>query len=196
MTKTNHRKRADPSPIRLVPITISEAKAFVNDHHRTHPPPLSALFAAAAARDGKIIGVATVGRPIAKHRDGGYTAEVTRMCVLENNPNACSMLYGACWRAAQALGYTRIITYTAEEQHGASLKASGWAIIGATRDHNTWNTPARPRNNTVSNSKKVWAKGKYTPGPRPRYKPATPHQGQLPLNPGDHTDLQHQTGTP
>ena len=193
MTKTNNRKRADLGRIRLVPITIRDAKAFVQDHHRTHPPPLSALFAAAAAKDEQIIGVATVGRPIAKHRDGGYTAEVTRMCVLDDNPNACSMLYGACWRAAQALGYTRIITYTAGEQHGESLKASGWAVIGTTRDHNTWNTPARPGNNTATSPKKVWAKGHHTPGPRPTYQPARPSRGQLPLDPGDHTDLQHQT---
>ena len=174
----SHHHRRHHDRIRIVPITIAQAKAFVADHHRTHPPPLSALFAVAAAKDQEIIGVATVGRPIAKEQDGGYTAELTRMCVLEHHPNACSMLYGACWRAAQALGYSRIITYTAQDQHGSSLKASGWEIAGTTRDH-TWNTPSRPRDPASTGPKTLWAKGNHTPGPRPTYKLQDKHPGQL-----------------
>ena len=44
--------------------------------------------------------------------------------------NACTMLYGAACRAAKALGYRRIITYTRESEPGTSLKASNWLCDG------------------------------------------------------------------
>ena len=40
------------------------------------------------------------------------------------------MLYGAACRAAKALGYKRIITYTRESEPGTSLKASNWLCDG------------------------------------------------------------------
>ena len=41
------------------------------------------------------------------------------------------MLYGAAWRAAKALGYKRIFTYTRESESGASLRASNWICDGS-----------------------------------------------------------------
>jgi hypothetical protein len=43
------------------------------------------------------------------------------------------MLYGACWRAARALGYRRLITYTGKHEPGVSLLASGWRVVGETK---------------------------------------------------------------
>ena len=40
------------------------------------------------------------------------------------------MLYGAAWRAARAMGYRKIITYTLASEDGASLRASGWKCVG------------------------------------------------------------------
>ena len=40
------------------------------------------------------------------------------------------MLYGAACRAAKALGYRRIITYTKKSEPGTSLKASNWVCDG------------------------------------------------------------------
>ena len=62
-------------------------------------------------------------------------------------PNACSKLYGAAWKAAKALGYTRLITYTLPEEGGASLRAAGWRLVG-TRGGGTWSRPSRPRADT------------------------------------------------
>ena len=89
--------------LEIVPMYIGDARTFVERHHRHHPPPQGGLFAVGAASGGEVIGVAIVGRPVARRLQDGWTAEVTRLCVLDNQPNACSMLFAACWRAARAL---------------------------------------------------------------------------------------------
>ena len=156
--------------LRLTPVTIKEAKAFVARHHRRLPPPVSGIFAVGVANGKAIAGVAIVGRPSSRNRDRGYTAEVTRVCVLENTPNGCSMLYGACWRAAKAIGYTRIITYTNASESGASLRAAGWQLIGQTAGHN-WSTPSRARNDLNPGVKNIWAMGEDPGAPRPTVTP-------------------------
>jgi len=130
--------------LELVPVNLTEARAFVAQHHRHHPAPVGGLFAVAAASGAEVIGVAIVGRPVARMLDQGYTAEVTRLSVLEGHKNACSMLYGACWRAARALGYRKLITYTLASENGASLRASGWKVVGEVKGRSWW-TPSRPR---------------------------------------------------
>lgn len=115
--------------ISLCPITISDAKVFCAEHHRRHKkPPVSGLWAVGIARDGDVVGVAIVGRPVARGLQDGWTCEVTRVTVLEGVKNGCSMLYGAAWRAARSLGYRRCITYTGTNEPGTSLRA---AIIDA-----------------------------------------------------------------
>jgi hypothetical protein len=131
--------------LHLVPIRFRDAAAFVADHHRTHGPPVGMLFAVGAATDdGVLRGVAIVGRPVARHLDNGQTAEVTRTCT-DGTPNANSMLYAACWRAASALGYTRLITYTQQAETGASLRAAGWRVIAARPPRPGWDRPSRHR---------------------------------------------------
>ena len=88
-----------------------------------------------------------VGRPVARNSDNGYTLEVNRVCT-DGARNACSMLYGAAWRAAKALGYRRLITYTLPAEGGASLRAAGWKLLGE-RGGGNWNVPSRPRIDTA-----------------------------------------------
>lgn len=57
--------------------------------------------------------------------------EVTRLCT-DGTPNACSMLYAACARAAQAMGFYKIQTYILDTEPGTSLKAAGWEDEGPT----------------------------------------------------------------
>lgn len=128
----------------LCPITISEARAFVARHHRHHRAPQGGLFAVGVEEQDSFVGVAIVGRPVARHADDGYTAEVTRVCVLDGFRNACSMLYGACWRAARALGFRRLVTYTLKSEPGTSLRAAGWRLVGEAGG-GTWSRRARPR---------------------------------------------------
>jgi hypothetical protein len=80
---------------------------------------------------------------VARALDNGWTLEVTRCCT-DSTPHAASMLYAAAWRAAKALGYTRLITYTLISEPGTSLKAAGWKTLYTT-DGGSWNCPSRPR---------------------------------------------------
>ncbi len=137
--------------LELVPVTLDDANAFVKAFHRHHRPVPGAKFCLAVASIGvndvtRIAGVAIVGRPVSRHLDDGWTLEVNRSCVDPTAKNVNSMLYGAAWRAAKALGYRRLITYTLKSESGASLRAAGWQII-AERDKRSWaaDSKARPR---------------------------------------------------
>lgn len=84
----------------LTPVTLREARAFVEKYHRHNAPPQGHKFSVGLTLGGDLIGVVIVGRPIARRQDDGKTPEVTRCCVMEGVANANSALYGAAWRAA------------------------------------------------------------------------------------------------
>lgn len=92
---------------------------------------------------GELIGVVVVGRPVARKLDDGFRCEVTRLCT-DGSKNACSMLYAAARRASFAMGFTEIITYILDSESGASLKASGWELVG-NAGGGTWSCKSRPR---------------------------------------------------
>lgn len=129
--------------LEVVRIDLAEANAFVAHHHRHHKPVVGHIFSIGAARDGKIVGVAIVGRPVARMRDDGETAEVTRLCT-DGTKNACSFLYGACQRAAFALGFKRLGTYILASEPGTSLMAANWRMVGETTG-GSWSRGNRPR---------------------------------------------------
>jgi hypothetical protein len=124
-------------------MTISDAKEFVAQHHRHHKPPQGALFAVGLSENEEIIGAAIVGRPVARRSDDGWTAEVTRLATTGQR-NACSMLYRACWRAACAMGYRRLVTFTLATEPGASLRGAGFRLVGSTPGK-SWSVKSRPR---------------------------------------------------
>lgn len=115
--------------LELIPMTLREANAFVEQHHRHHKPVVGHKFSIGVSDGEKVVGVAIVGRPVGRFLDDGWTLEVTRLCT-DGTHNACSMLYAAAWRAARAMGYRRVVTYILESETGASLKAAGWKCIG------------------------------------------------------------------
>lgn len=131
------------SRLEVVPITFKEAQTFVDLHHRHLGPPVSSIFRIGLQCEGKLVAVTSVGRPIARGLCDGRTLEVYRVATL-GHANACSMLYGASWRATVALGYTRLVTYTLEHEPGTSLRAAGWSEDGKVRGR-SWSTPSRPR---------------------------------------------------
>jgi hypothetical protein len=92
---------------------------------------------------GRMRGVAIVGRPVSRALDDGCTLEVSRVAT-DGVRNGCSMLYGACRRAAFALGYRRLVTYVLNTEPGTSLRAAGWKCAGEIRGK-PWNTPGRRR---------------------------------------------------
>lgn len=129
----------------VVPVDFAEACAFVRQHHRHHIPPVGHKAALAVADESGVRGVAILGRPVARHLDDGWTLEITRVAT-DGARNACSKLYGASWRLAQAMGYRRLITYTLKSESGASLRAVGWRCINATvREGQSWSVKSRPR---------------------------------------------------
>ncbi len=127
----------------IQPITYKEACEFIRRHHSHHLPPQGWKFGIAINDGEKVVGVVTVGRPVARHLDNGYTLEVTRCCT-DGTPHVASKLYASAWRAVRALGYKKLITYTIIEEKGTSLKAAGWKIVGQ-RGGGTWNRKDRPR---------------------------------------------------
>ncbi len=133
----------------VTPINLDEANAFVEQHHRHHKPVPGAKFCVAVSKDDEVRGVAIVGRPVSRHIDDGWTREVNRCCT-DGTRNACSMLYATAWKAAKAMGYTSLITYTMESEGGASLRGAGWRCVGkaTTRVGQGWNVRSRPRVDT------------------------------------------------
>jgi hypothetical protein len=128
----------------IVPCPLDEANAFVRQHHRHHRPVPGCKFSVAVSDGaGAVRGVAIVGRPTARMSDDGWTLEVVRVAT-DGCPNACSCLYGACWRAAKALGFRRLITYTLDTEPGTSLVAAGWTLVGEVKGR-SWDCPSRPR---------------------------------------------------
>lgn len=130
--------------LEIRPCELKTAQTFVGINHRHNKPPIGHKFSIACYEDDRLCGVAMVGRPIARKLDDGLTLEITRNCT-DGTHNACSMLYGACCRAAKALGYKRIITYTLKSEPGTSLKASNWKISEENVGGGTWDVPSRRR---------------------------------------------------
>jgi hypothetical protein len=146
-------------PLRVVPVTLEQAREFVSRLHRHHPAPVGHRFSVGAwdVEACRLVGVAVVGRPVARMLDQRRMVEVTRLCT-DGTANACSLLYGAAARAAGALGYFCAITYTLSREDGASLRASGWWGEADATAGNSWSVPSRPR---VVNEKSLGPKWRW-----------------------------------
>jgi hypothetical protein len=143
----------------VVPITLREANAFIEQWHRHHGPARGCKFAigAAMSADGEIVGVAIVGRPVSRIFDDAWTVEVNRTCT-DGTKNVNSFLYAAAWRIAQAMGYRRLVTYTLGSESGTSLKAAGWKLVGQAGG-GSWSRKIRPRVDTHPLQRKLlWEK--------------------------------------
>ena len=137
------------SKLRVVPISLHEANAFVEQFHRHLGSVyrLGARFAIGASDGTRLVGVAVVGRPVARRLDDGLTAEVNRCCVLDDAPKgSCSFLYGRAWRIWQQMGGARMVSYTLASESGASLRGAGWRIMGEVKPSKTgWDRAGRAR---------------------------------------------------
>ena len=130
--------------LELQPITYREACDFIKRWHSHHLPPQGWKFGIAVNDGERVVGVITIGRPVARNFDNGWTLEVTRCCTDGSVKNAASKLYGAAWRVASGLGYKRLITYTLAEEAGTSLIAAGWKALYTT-EGGSWSCESRPR---------------------------------------------------
>lgn len=144
--------------LHLVPVSQETANDCVTRWHRHNDPsPGDKFRVGVATADGTLVAVGIAGRPIARNFDNGQTIEVTRVAA-DGTRNACSMLYGALARAAWALGYTRVVTYTQADEDGASLRAAGYRVIAERPAHNGWSRPSRPRDDArrVVTARTLW----------------------------------------
>jgi hypothetical protein len=140
------------------PLTLKQANDMVEKWHRHHKPARGHRFSVGAFDGDVPVGAAITGRPVARAVPQYTVAEVIR-CVTNGTKNACSLLYSASARAAEALGFNWIQTYILKSEHGSSLAASGWYPITAqgipcgcklgeqcgkcTTAGGDWNTPTR-----------------------------------------------------
>jgi hypothetical protein len=145
--------------LELVPLTQRQAKAAVSQWHRHNRPPVGDLFRVGVTHDGQLVAVGMAGRPVARHLDDGQTVEVIRVAS-DGTKNTTSMLYGALARAAFALGWRRVITYTQADESGASLRAAGYRLIASRPPRRGWDSPGRPRDDEayLSTSRLLWEK--------------------------------------
>lgn len=119
----------------IAQITLDESKAYVGDHHEHSGVHIGHKWSLAAVAEGRIVGVAVIGRPTSQVIQNGdpWALEVTRVCVEREGgsgyPNACSFLYAAAWRSIKSMGYLRGLTYTKDGENGASICAAGWLCM-------------------------------------------------------------------
>lgn len=143
-----------------VPIDLAEANEFVLSHHRHNKPTVGHRFSVGASDGVELWGVGIAGRPVARLQQDGRTVEVLRCCVRDGAPKGtASFIYGALWRAARALGYSRCITSTLQAESGASLRGAGWRVIAerAAADPASWQSrPGRAWQPVVGQAKLVW----------------------------------------
>jgi len=130
-------------PLRIVPLSFRQAATYVKLFHRHNNPPTGHKFSIGVTNGRVLCGVAQCGRPIARAFDDGLTIEINRTCT-DGTANANSCLYGASLRAAKALGYRRVITYTQVDESGASLRAVGFVRVKALPARKSWADSSGP----------------------------------------------------
>jgi hypothetical protein len=131
------------SRLELVPIDQDDAKAFIKLIHRHNKDLEGMKFQVGLAFEGEIVAVGVGGRPVAHELQDGFTVEINRVAS-DGHANANSKLYGALCRAAFALGYRRVITYTLKRESGVSLRAAGFVVVAEVKGRE-WDTKSRPR---------------------------------------------------
>lgn len=145
--------------LRVRQIEFSEARAFIGIEHRHNKRVTGHRFSVGVEDEsGKLVGVAVVGRPVARRTNPRTTLEVLRLCT-DGTKNAPSFLYGICARVGAELGYTRIQTFTLQSESGASLRAVGWVCEGLTESKpGAWMTRAGRTLDHPQGPKLRWAR--------------------------------------
>ena len=162
---TTKRDRPESPKLYLRPWTVKRAHAlaFVKEVHRRLPKIQGAMWCISVRSETEIVGVALVGHPSQVQTTDEYDhLRVLRVAVKEGYKNACSMLYGACWRAARAMGVTSMDTFTHLDEPGTSLRAAGWIEDGITAG-GEYDRPSRRRSPQLDAKPKRrwWAPGSY-----------------------------------
>ena len=114
--------------LRIVPISGRDANKFLERHRHNGALPGCKFAIGVEDADGQLRGVALVGNPSSPALQRfDRLIEIRRVCT-DGTRNACSILYGAARRAARAMGYETVITYSLPSEGGASLRAAGFVL--------------------------------------------------------------------
>lgn len=154
--------------LRVAPITLRAASAFVGREHRHHAPTTGHLWSTSVVDEtGTVRGVAVIGRPVSRVLQEAGFVEVLRVAT-DGCSNACSALYGAARRQAMTKGYVphQILTYTLATESGTSLRAAGWILDGPSAG-GSWSRPSRRRTDKAPTCPK-W---RWLAGPEPEATP-------------------------
>ena len=127
----------------LRPISFRAACAFIKREHSHLSPPQGWLCGVAVYDGDRLCCVATMGRPSARKLDDGITCEITRVAS-DRTPHCASKAIAALTRAAFALGYTKVVSYTRADEEGTCYMAAGWTAV-ATSKGGEWTRPSRER---------------------------------------------------
>ena len=162
--------------LRVRGVAFPVARAFIDKHHQHVGAPHAWRFGASIWNGHAMMGVLTVGNPVAPAFNGRGIVEVNRLCVRRDlNPmlrwNCCSMLLGHAAAEAGRRGFSRIITYTRGDEDGASLRASGWVCEGLAGGGG-WHSGRRARSNR--NAWIVKQRWSRTLSPKPPIQPRLP----------------------
>lgn len=142
----------------------AEVFAEVTEHHRHHAAPQGHKFSIAVHNGFVRVGVAVIGRPVSRllQQAEPDTLEVTRVATWGRSDlrfNASSKLYSAAGKRARALGFTKLVTYTLDEESGVSLRASGF-VMTRRSSGGSWNRSSRTRTDKApTGAKSRWERG-------------------------------------
>lgn len=128
--------------LRIVPLELRELNVLVGTLHRHHKPVQGHRFSLGVELDGRLVGGASVGRPVARRTNPKHVLEVTRL-VTDGTKNSCSLLYAAAARVGKELGYERIQTFILASEPGISLRAAGWKFDGESLG-GSWTRDSKP----------------------------------------------------
>lgn len=134
--------------LKIVPLVLREANDFVELWHR-HSSRTSndgGKFAIGLTLDGQLVGVAIVGRPVARMLQVEGAAELLRLCTSPAAPKgAGSKLYARARRIWQLMGGTKLHTYTLQRESGSTMRGVGIHEAASEVDGQQWSRPSRPR---------------------------------------------------
>jgi len=143
--------------LRIKPCELKAANEFIARYHRHHKPVIGHRFSLKVVAGESVVGVAVVGRPVARKIDFSKVLEVTRLCT-DGTKNACSMLYAAAARVGKEMGYEKIQTYVLDTEPATTLLAAGWSF-GYISPGGVWVHTAGPRrSDQPTQPKQLWFK--------------------------------------
>ena len=130
----------------LQPMNLGEARKFVELHHSHHHAPIGGLCAVGVACAGRLVCVAILSRPVARRLQAQGCVEVSRVASDGTTEHAASKAIGAIARAAIALGWRRLVSYTLLGEAGTSYRAAGWRVVMVGEGNQfQWNCSGRVR---------------------------------------------------